>query len=626
MVCKELPAVFILVILSSFLLVASVFAVSDEEMRFLRMYFTDKELQVVSTTRSLKSISRVAENVEVVTADEIKLMNAHTLADVLNTVNGVVVSFAGASPGSIANPIIQGSSIEHVAVFMDGIEINNLTGNVASLSDIPVQMIERVEIIKGPASSAWGSSLGGVVNIITKSPRESEKPGGTLSASYGEESTGDFRAEISGRKSAFGYYISAGRLQTDGLRAFEDINSNNAYAKLTYDLTKDTSLSLSLFYGKGDRQEGDFPTFFGVLFADKFENLLSNLEVKSELSREVSLDLSVRTSRERYDYSAEDWISKEDFGTTHNDDRRYGGSAKLNWKHGYHDVNVGADYEYQKSISNAYPADVKRNVYALYANDTISVGKLSVTPGLRYDYTDKNDGFLSPSLGLTYALTERTLVRAYVSRGFNLPNLGALIADNDFFVHNDDLEPEKVWSYQAGVESSALDFIWVKVAVFRHDVSDAIVNVDLPDDKWTAVNADKVRRKGVEAEMRTADFHNFVLSAAAAFNDVENRTLDEEIKGTPRYTYDIGIKYDNKESFKALLKGRYVWWNAEADAHAKYNAFIIDVNLIKQVLKRDDRSLELFFTGHNIFNGSQYWHEVYKNAQRWIEAGIRYKF
>ena len=115
-------------------------------------------------------------------------MNAHTLADVLNTVNGVVVEFGGASPGSIAGASIQGSALEHVVVMFDGIVINTASDQ-ADLSAIPVQMIEKVEIIKGPASSVWGSSLGGVINVITKSPRNSETPGGTVSASYGERNT-----------------------------------------------------------------------------------------------------------------------------------------------------------------------------------------------------------------------------------------------------------------------------------------------------------------------------------------------------------------------------------------------------------------------------------------------------
>ena len=72
---------------------------SEEERNFLLTYFTEDELQVVSSTRSIKSISRVAENMTVVTAKDIERMNAHTLAEVLNTVNGVHVWLQGSAPG-----------------------------------------------------------------------------------------------------------------------------------------------------------------------------------------------------------------------------------------------------------------------------------------------------------------------------------------------------------------------------------------------------------------------------------------------------------------------------------------------------------------------------------------------
>ena len=100
---------------------------------------------------------------------------------------------------------------------MDGIPLNNLSDNVTDIGSLPVQNIERIEIVKGPASSAWGSALGGVVNIITKTG-SGNGPGGVVSASYGERNTGDFRVETSGKHERFGYYFNAGRLQNDGFR------------------------------------------------------------------------------------------------------------------------------------------------------------------------------------------------------------------------------------------------------------------------------------------------------------------------------------------------------------------------------------------------------------------------
>ena len=163
--------------------IAPAFAQTDEEKNFLLLYFKEEELVVMSPSRSPKPISQVAENMTVVTAAEIELMNAHTLAEVLNTITGVEVWMLG-GPGQVAQASILGSAPSHVTVLMDGVVLNAINTNIAFVGQFPVQNIEKVEIIKGPASSAWGSALGGVVNIITKSGRSMDQ-GSVLSGSYG---------------------------------------------------------------------------------------------------------------------------------------------------------------------------------------------------------------------------------------------------------------------------------------------------------------------------------------------------------------------------------------------------------------------------------------------------------
>src|SRR4030067_2072965 len=197
---------FFLLIIFSFCHPA--YAQIEEEMKILRMFYKEEEL-VVTPTRYPKPISQVAENVTIITAEQIESMNAHTLTDVLNTIPGIQVDMRGGL-GSVANARIQGSEFRHALVMIDGVTLNNLSDSFADISAIPVQIIERIEIIKGPASSSWGSSLGGGINIITKAPAQEKKVEGILSASYGERNTGDYRGEIAGKIGDFGYYVYGG--------------------------------------------------------------------------------------------------------------------------------------------------------------------------------------------------------------------------------------------------------------------------------------------------------------------------------------------------------------------------------------------------------------------------------
>src|SRR5512146_2197510 len=113
-----------------------VFAQSTKEKSYLSMYFTDEELEVVSATRSLKSISQVAENVTVVTASEIELLNAHTLADVLRTVTGIEVTLFTGTPGGKAQAAILGADERQATVLIDGVVFNHPGTNVADIGMI----------------------------------------------------------------------------------------------------------------------------------------------------------------------------------------------------------------------------------------------------------------------------------------------------------------------------------------------------------------------------------------------------------------------------------------------------------------------------------------------------------
>ena len=616
-------------ILSISFFTSPVLAQSEEEKKFLSMYFTKEELVVISATRSLKSISRVAENVSVIMAEDIELMNAHTLADVLYSVTGMQVGFDG-GPGTIAWALIQGSEFTHVTVLIDGVPINNLSDNVAVISNIPAQIIRKVEVIKGPASSAWGSSLGGVVNVITKSFRNEDEIGGAISASYGERDTGDFGAEVYGRKGRVGFYLYAGRLLSDGLRPGFDVSTENFYSKLTYDFSDDTNIAFSLLYNKGDRGDGE-DRLLDEYYGNEFKDLFLSLDLNTSLSREIDVIINLWSSPRDASYYIDQLSTGDELFKDTRRDKLYGASAKLTWKHGRHDIVIGTDYSQGKlkadSISSGEP-ELRR--FALYVNDTIILDRLSITPGIRFDHINTSGDFVSPSFGVTYDLSDNLLLRGYIARGFNMPPLGYTSADSEIFGYksNLDLKDEKIWSYQLGAETSALKYLWLKLSLFRHDISDVIKDEDIIDPvfSWTRVNAGRQRRQGFEVEFRTVSVYHSTLSGGAIFVDPRDLEADEELKRCSKYTYNIGLKYDDKKSFKALLKGRYIWWNAESDDNGKYSSFVFDLNVIKNIYKNRTTSMEAFLTAHNIFNDSQYWTDIYKNPGRWVEGGIRLNF
>jgi vitamin B12 transporter len=491
--------------------------------------------------------------------------------------------------------------------------MNSLTDNVADIGSMPVQFIKRVEIIKGPASSSWGPALGGVINVVTKEPNEDAKISGTFSSSLGERGTGDYRGELSGALGSFGYYISGGKLTSSGLTPNTGVDENNIYTKLRWDLPEKGSLILTLGYGDNHSGTGQSEI---IDFAARYRThgLLSTLTLQYPLNNLIDLELSGRVRDMDFESLMDQLSTAREVDNIQSHETVYGASAKIIFRQRRNLVVVGADYDHgrNKSENVTYSTSYLRRAdrWGIFINDVIKIGPFTAAPAIRYDQTSFKGDFLSAGLGVTCNLTEHTILRAYLGKGYSIPSI----------LFN--FSKENVISYQAGFETSDIKYLLLKATYFRSYSEDAI-------DKITGASEDQLKQ-GVEVELRTVPFYNTSLFAGFNFVDARNRDTDDEIPGTARYTWNLGIYYDDRKTFQGNLIGHYIWWNNLSDDNAlvpgDYNSFIWDLNLSKRFFRQNDRSVELFFTAHNIFNGSQYQDGIWPNPRRWFEGGIRVRF
>jgi vitamin B12 transporter len=594
-------------------------AMSLEEENFLRMYFTDQELQVISATRSLKAISRVAENIEVVTKEDIELMNAHTLSEVLFFITGIEsTNFVG--PGAQGGAGIEGSSWTRVSVLLDGVPLQNENNGFAP-GIFPVQMIEKIEIIKGPASSTWGSSFGGVINIISKSAGGGDNHiNGLTYTSGGEHVTSDIRGELNGRKGPVGVYLFGGTMNSNGLINDHFFHHYNFFSKVTVDAPEKTKIDLSFLYHYDDSVQWDFLPF-GIddYHAYKQHYYYGKAAVQTSLGKDLDLNVwawILDIGADIYDNTVSTGETLSDYDTQFN---KYGFSGSLTWKTGVHTVVTGTDVLNATLKRNCFPGQVceQRN-YAFFSNDTISLGNLSITPGLRYDHSNLGGDILSPSLGATYLVSKDLLFKGLVTRGFHDPAMTS-------FFFNPNLTPEKIWSYQLGAEANVADIFNLKLTFFLHEVNDIILAVE---QEPFFVNAGKDRTVGGELEVVTKKYRGFLLKAGMHYEDIKLKNFSDPtmFDNTKRYGFTTSLSYHGGKGLRAVLKGHYLWWNLPSFFEAKYNGFIMDFNIIKDIVKKNNTTFDVFFTAHNIFNSSSYDDLVTQNPDRWVEAGIRCKF
>ncbi|WP_246043648.1 TonB-dependent receptor plug domain-containing protein [Geomonas edaphica] len=577
-------------------------AYAGDDLSSLELY-NGPGTEILTGSRSPRPASQTAENITVVTSKEIEDLNAHTLADVLYSVTGVQVEM-NRTPGTVSNFRLQGAGFNHVLVLIDSIPINSLADNFPDISSIPAQMIERVEIVKGAASSSWGSALGGVINVITKEPQGDSTFGGLVSGSLGTRETVDGRVEANGALQRFGYYLTAGKLRSDGLLPNNGVDLGHAYGKLRYELPAGGEIAFNTGFSRNE--SGQIAT--ERVNVDQYaRQLISMLALRYPLTHRLVLDASLQARRYASHFSVLNPTETLVYQVATDKESSKGGTLKLSWLGDTHRLVGGIDYDHVKANLNfaGQRAVWRADRVGVFLIDTITLGAFAITPSARFDRTGSGGDHFSPSFGVTYAITENSVLRAYTAKGYSLTSL------------NRDDSTEKVWTSQVGFETGDLPYLWFKGTMFRNDTS----NIQ-PDDP----NQPKQRqlKEGVEVEAKTVPVWNTSLSAGYTFVRATDKDSDRVLHGVPVHTLKIGLRYDLAEQLHAEIIGTFVDWNAPQQTEARQ--MIWDLHLSKRVASTDALDFEVFLSLRNLLDGRQYLDSKYQNAGRWGEAGVRCKF
>ncbi|WP_342317009.1 TonB-dependent vitamin B12 receptor [Lysobacter sp. FW306-1B-D06B] len=220
---------------------------------------TDLDQVVVTATRTAQTQDQALAAITVIDRAEIERLQPASLPALLTGRAGISIANNG-GPGKSTSLFLRGTESDHVLVLIDGIKIGSATSGGASLQDIPVEQIERVEIVRGPFSSLYGSeALGGVIQIFTRRPQGAFAP--SASAAVGSDNTQRYAAGVAGQASdpsrGAWYAINAAHESTDGINAYRGTRN--------FDPDKDgyrnTSLTLQGGYRFSEQWDADLRAF-----------------------------------------------------------------------------------------------------------------------------------------------------------------------------------------------------------------------------------------------------------------------------------------------------------------------------------------------------------------------------
>jgi vitamin B12 transporter len=578
---------------------------------------------VVTNRRAPAGLSAATEDITVFSREEIAQVPARNLSEVLNYIAGVdIVPRRGF--GRTTSISMRGADSRQVRLMIDGIPINSQSSGQADPVDFPLENIERIEVIKGAASSLWGSALGGVINIVTKDTGTTLVPKGSVTTSFAEFGTQKESAELSGRFENLGYYFLSSYMESGGSLPRDDALERKGFAKLSYDLEGVGKITGSFGLSEADSNSGRLPDesmvsypyrdrYGKIAWENDFDGTVLNMEFKH-----FRKDLVSKTFTPVEDAEPSSRIETKD--------RLYQLSLSSSMHPRERDLLIlGLDSDYDQIKSSEYLSKARNlRLYAPYTNYTLGLEPWDFNFGLRYDYNSEFGEQVSPSLGAVYHFKDerKTLFRTTVARAFNAPPLLWKFYDTATMVSNPDIKAERAWVYEAGIESQVMPRAWLKLSLYRSDVSDAISSAESSPGIYYMKNFQKFRRQGAEFKCRLKIAEDFSFQGGAGFNDVEDRATKDTVRGgRVRQSFDAGLIYQNKEGLSLSLLGYYNRWNEFSYPDSNDRKMLCDFKALKEW-----QNLSLFLNIYNITN-SKYWSDYYFPVpERYFEGGFSIKW
>jgi outer membrane cobalamin receptor len=406
--------------------------------------FNLPEIDVAGQRPQLPTTTPAA--VSVVTQDEIAASGALTVADVLRMLPELAIKSSG-GPGSLTTVSIRGSSSTQVLILLDGVPLNRPDQPSVDLSSLPIQNVERVEVLRGPFSGQYGSNtLGGVINIVTKTAPETTVSG--RAGSYGEN-VGTL--SIGGKTGNLTYLLQGIWNGYSGFTSDTGYNKGTGTAKLELPTGPDSAWTLTV-----NKYNGTVGTP-GPLPADAQDPLATTTESRTlaDLTwQKGQVDGPGALFRI---YTLDDGVGFNSPGTGfHSFDEAdmWGAQAQVVLQASASNLfTLGAEFQGQTvahTDSVPTPFNNTGNDLGLYLVDNWQIApRALVTVGVRDDIYQLYGAQVDPWGGMVVLLSDRLSLRLAAGRSFRAPSFDEVAPT---FNGNPNLQPEIAWQYEMGLD------------------------------------------------------------------------------------------------------------------------------------------------------------------------------
>ncbi len=576
---------------------------------------------VVTATRTETPENEVASAMTVITAKDIADRHISNVADALRTVPGLDVVRTGGL-GQQTSVFLRGANSNHTLVLVDGVEMNDPSSPTGAFDFAFLQTdnIERIEVVRGAASAAFGSdAIGGVINVITKKGAGKLKLTGVAEGgSYGTWKTG---GNISGGTERINYSFDASRLETAGFSAADKNLGNlmpNGYRNTTVSgrtgikVNEALDFGVTLRYGEGksslDNGGGkgaDDPNFYGT-FNELFTRGFGHLKLFDGFWEQT---VGVAYSRtDRNNVNGVDSLNNFSSAATN-----LGQKVKLDYQNIFHvhksnTVLVGVEEEadsLSSSASSEYPAwsysssasiPLKTmNTLGYFLQDQINLFDRSFTTlGVRYDNNNRFGGHETWRANELYTIKETgTRLRGSYGTGFKAPTLNQLY-DTIYGTGNVNLKPETSHGWDVGVEQDVFKKLsTLGISYFDNAFNNLIVANVAP---YVNQNVSKAKANGIESFVEVRPMTDLTLRGSYTYQQTQNLDTGTQLLRRPRdkASFDTDYRFLEKAHFHVnlLMVGKKSDYASTVAGYAMLNfAGSYDVHKNVQLFARIDNVL-----------------------------------
>jgi vitamin B12 transporter len=450
------------------------------------------DVVVVTATRVPKRFAELVNDVTVVTRDELDRAGQSSLANVLQAIPGVEVTQNGGF-GATAQVFLRGANAGHTLFLVDGMRVGSASTGLTAIEQLPLEQIERIEVLRGPASSLYGSdAIGGVVQIFTRSGRGN--PGANAFAGYGTYNTGQLGAGYGYENRGTRFALQAGTISTSGITAVRNPASTsfnpdadgyrnvNVSGQLARSLGGEDEVGLRVFHSEGEKQLDATPRTFDQRLTEDLTAV--SAFARNQLARYWRSNLTVGSSLD--DLTSFQSPTSMDVFKTH--------QHQATWQNDFA-TRLGlviASLEHLgEHVSGTTPFPVKdRSVDSLFAGYQATLARHQLQASLRRDDNSQFGGYRTWQLGYGFRFTPATRAWANVGTAYKAPTFNQLYFPG---FGNPSLRPEQSRGFEIGSQYVA-QRLQLGAVYYRSKIDNLIVNAGVP---LAPSNIDKADIRGV---------------------------------------------------------------------------------------------------------------------------------